>query len=306
MIENKDVKSYEIIIVGAGAAGISAAIYAKRAGRKVAVIERMLIGGQLNFVGKIVNYAGFSETDGATLSNQLSLQAEKLGIEIIYDEVLEFEFDGVDKEVKCKKGTYKAKAIILALGGNPRELEIEGEKTFRGRGVSYCVQCDGNFFKEKYVAVVGSNQAAIDGALYLSKLCNKVYLVSRFDIKNFSIENLLKQKNIEIIEGGEARQIIGDDAVTQVIIEKDGKETAILVDGIFVVNGNKPNTALLSGKIELSKEGFIICDEAMQTSKEGVYACGDVRQSKLKQISTAVGDGAIAGVEASLYVQNSK
>lgn len=306
MIENKDLKSYEIIIVGAGAAGISAAIYAKRAGRKVAVIERMLIGGQLNFVGKIVNYAGFSETDGATLSNQLSLQADKLGIEVIYDEVLDFDFDGVEKEVKCKKGIYKAKAVILALGGNPRELEIEGEKTFRGRGVSYCVQCDGNFFKEKIVAVVGSNQAAIDGALYLSKLCNKVYFISRFDIKNFSIENLLQQKNIEIVEGGEARQIVGEDAVTQVIIEKDGKETVILVDGIFVVNGNKPNTALLSGKIELSKEGFIICDEAMQTSKEGVYACGDVRRSKLKQISTAVGDGAIAGVEASLYVQNGK
>lgn len=295
-------KSYDIIIIGAGASGVSAAIYAKRAGKKIAIIERMMVGGQLNFVGKIANYAGFEETDGFSLSQNFHMQLKKNEIEIIYDEVIDLNLAGKEKEIVCGKNTYKAKAVILALGSNPKELEIKGEKDFKGRGVSYCVQCDGNFFKGKTTAVVGSNDAAINGAIYLSALCKKVYLISQFNIDNFSLEKIENLENVEILRDAKPIEIAGKETVKSIFIIQNDNEKLVEVDGVFVVAGNKPSTALLKGKIDLTEDGYIVCDEDMMTSQSGVFACGDVRKSKLKQISTAVGDGAIAGVMATAYV----
>lgn len=295
-------KSYDIIIIGAGASGVSAAIYAKRAGKKIAIIERMMVGGQLNFVGKIANYAGFEETDGFSLSQNFQMQLKKNEIEIIYDEVIDLNLAGEEKEIVCGKNTYQAKAVILALGSNPKELEIKGEKDFKGRGVSYCVQCDGNFFKGKTTAVVGSNDAAINGAIYLSALCKKVYLISQFNIDNFSLEKIENLENVEILRDAKPIEIAGKETVKSIFIIQNDNEKLVEVDGIFVVAGNKPSTALLKGKIDLTEDGYIVCDEDMMTSQSGVFACGDVRKSKLKQISTAVGDGAIAGVMATAYV----
>lgn len=301
-----DSKIYDIIIVGGGVAGITAGIYAKRAGKKVAIIERMAIGGQLNFVGKIENYTGFGVTDGATIVNNLYNHVECVDLEIIYDEVVDYQFDLEDKTIKCKNGVYQSKAVILALGSNPKELELPGEREFKGRGVSYCVQCDGNFFKGKKTAVIGSNQSAIDGASFLSNLCEKVYLISQYDISNFKLDNVKNLGNVEIIEDAKTLKINGDEFIKSIDIIKDNKEKKIDVDGVFVVAGNRPNTSALIGKVELSPEGFIVCDENMQTNKNGVFACGDVRKSKLKQIATAVGDGAIAGVMASTFLSNIK
>lgn len=295
-------KSYDIIIIGAGASGVSAAIYAKRAGKKIAIIERMMVGGQLNFVGKIANYAGFEETDGFSLSQNFQMQLKKNEIEIIYDEVIDLNLAGEEKEIVCGKNTYQAKAVILALGSNPKELEIKGEKDFKGRGVSYCVQCDGNFFKGKTTAVVGSNDAAINGAIYLSALCKKVYLISQFNIDNFSLEKIENLENVEILRDAKPIEIAGKETVKSIFIIQNDNEKLVEVDGVFVVAGNKPSTALLKGKIDLTEDGYIVCDEDMMTSQSGVFACGDVRKSKLKQISTAVGDGAIAGVMATAYV----
>lgn len=293
---------YDIIIIGAGVAGITAGIYAKRAGRKVVIVERMAIGGQLNFVGKIANYTGFAQTDGPSLVSRLYEQVESGGLEIIYDEVISYNLKGEEKIVQCKNKTLQAKAVILALGSNPKELEVSGEKEFRGRGVSYCVQCDGNFFKNKITAVIGSNQSAINGAIYLSKLCAKVYLLAQYDIKNLSLEHIKECENVEIIEDVKVNKIIGKESVDSLEFQKGDKVESLSIDGVFVVAGNRPNTATLNGLIDLTEEGFIICDENMMTSEEGVFACGDVRKSKLKQIATAVGDGAVAGVEASSYV----
>lgn len=295
-------KSYDIIIIGAGASGVSAAIYAKRAGKKIAIIERMMVGGQLNFVGKIANYAGFEETDGFSLSQNFQMQLKRNEIEIIYDEVIDLNLAGEEKEIVCGKNTYQAKAVILALGSNPKELEIKGEKDFKGRGVSYCVQCDGNFFKGKTTAVVGSNDAAINGAIYLSALCKKVYLISQFNIDNFSLEKIENLENVEILRDAKPIEIAGEESVKSILVNQNNKETLVEVDGIFVVAGNKPSTALLKGKVNLTEEGYIVCDEDMMTSQSGVFACGDARKSKLKQISTAVGDGAIAGVMAITYL----
>ncbi len=303
-MELNDMVSYDIIIIGAGASGVSASVYAKRAGKKVAIMERMAVGGQLNFVGKIANYAGFVETDGFSLSQNLQNQLKQNEIEVIYDEVIDLKLDGEKKELICKKNNYTSTAVILALGSNPKELEINGEKEFKGRGVSYCVQCDGNFFRGKTTAVVGSSEAAINGAIYLSAICEKVYLIAQFNIDNLPLEQLKKLENVEILRNAKPLEIKGDEVVKSIIIEQENEKKAISVDGIFVVAGNKPSTAMLKGKIELTEEGYIICNEDMMTSEEGVYACGDVRKSRLKQISTAVGDGAIAGVMATTFVSS--
>ncbi len=301
-----EIKVYDVVIVGGGVAGITAAIYAKRAGRKVVVLERMAIGGQLNFVGKVENYTGFGITDGASLVDSLYSHIDSLGIEVVYDEVIDYQLESEDKIVSCKNGNYQSKAVVLALGSNPKELEVEGEKEFKGRGVSYCVQCDGNFFKGKTAAVVGSNQAAIDDACYLSQIAEKVYLISQFDISNMMLEKIKKISNIEIIEDAKPIKIIGNEAVKCMVVEKAEKSLEIKIEGVFVVAGKRPNTSALDGKVKLSQEGFILCNEDMQTNLNGVFACGDVRKSKLKQIATAVGDGAIAGVMASIYVLNLK
>lgn len=293
-------KSYDIIIIGGGVAGITAGIYAKRAGRKVAIIEKMALGGQLNSIGKIENYPGFAETDGVSLVDNLYMQVEKNEIEIISDEVVGFNFKGDLKEVTCKRATYEATAIILALGMASKELGVKGESEFSGRGISYCAHCDGNFYKNKVVAVVGSGKYAVEDAVYLSQICKKVYLVSKYNVNNLLDERFKSLSNLEVITAS-AVAFEGDEALKRVVIEENSQRKTLEVNGAFLVTGKKPNTELLKGQIELNENGFIVCDSSMQTSEEGVFACGDVRESSLKQIATAVGDGALAGVSANVY-----
>lgn len=295
---------FDIIIIGAGPAGISAAIYAKRAGRSVAIIEKIAIGGQLNTIGEIENYAGFPSISGLDLSKQLSLQAERFDIPVIYDEIIESKLDGDVKVLKGKKEQYQALSVILALGSNSRELNIEGESKFKGSGVSYCAVCDGRFFGKKTVAVVGSGDSAISDALYLSSICSQIYLLTKSNLKlhNYSLNEVENKKNITILRGAISKRIEGDSTVKKLIYEKDEKEGSIDVEGVFVAIGRKPETEFLNGQIEIAETGYIKANDLMETNIEGVYACGDIVVSPIKQISIAVGQGAIAGNEASKYV----
>ncbi len=297
-------KIYDILVVGGGPAGVTSAIYAKRAGRDVAIIEKFVIGGQLSLIGEIENYPGFSSIAGDELAKDFRNHAKSLDIPFIYDDISDYDFAGEVKTVASKKQSYKAKAVILAMGSHPKELNIDGEKNFIGRGVSYCALCDGNFFKNQDVAVVGSGDSAVSDALYLSNTCKNVYVLTKNQLKlnNYSEADLSERENIKVLKGAISKQIEGDNKVQTLVYEKDGEESNLDVNAVFVAIGRKPDTDNLKDKINLNDRGFIETNDRMETSTKGVYACGDVRTSVIKQIATAVGDGAIAGNEASKYV----
>ena len=297
-------KIYDILVVGGGPAGVTSAIYAKRAGRDVAIIEKFVIGGQLSLIGEIENYPGFSSIAGDELAKDFRNHAKSLDIPFIYDDISDYDFAGEVKTVASKKKSYKAKAVILAMGSHPKELNIDGEKNFIGRGVSYCALCDGNFFKNQDVAVVGSGDSAVSDALYLSNICKNVYVLTKNQLKlnNYSEDDLSERENIKVLKGAISKQIEGDNKVQTLVYEKDGEESNLDVNAVFVAIGRKPDTDNLKDKINLNDRGFIETNDRMETSTKGVYACGDVRTSVIKQIATAVGDGAIAGNEASKYV----
>lgn len=297
-------KIYDILVVGGGPAGVTSAIYAKRAGRDVAIIEKFVIGGQLSLIGEIENYPGFSSIAGDELAKDFRNHAKSLDIPFIYDDISDYDFAGEVKTVASKKQSYKAKAVILAMGSHPKELNIDGEKNFIGRGVSYCALCDGNFFKNQDVAVVGSGDSAVSDALYLSNICKNVYVLTKNQLKlnNYSEDDLRERENIKVLKGAISKQIEGDNKVQTLVYEKDGEESNLDVNAVFVAIGRKPDTDNLKDKINLNDRGFIETNDRMETSTKGVYACGDVRTSVIKQIATAVGDGAIAGNEASKYV----
>ncbi len=294
---------YDILIIGGGPAGISAGIYAKRANKSVAILEKFAVGGEVNLLDKVDNYLGFHSMDGQELAKAFKAHAKALELDFIYEEARDFNLDGEIKKVVTNKHTYEAKAVIFALGANPRELGIEGEERFVGRGISYCAVCDGNLFKGKTCAVVGSGDSAVSDAVYLSDLCKKVYVLSRENMKLFGrSEQELDKKNITAIKGAEANKVVGQDKVTALEYIKDGKRKSIKLDGVFVAIGRRPQTENLVGKLELDGKGYIVCDERLHASKEGVFACGDARNGLVKQIATAVSDGAVASMEAIKYL----
>lgn len=295
---------YDVIVIGGGPAGITSAIYAKRANKSVLIIEKFMPGGQLGLIGKIENYTGFKSIDGNELSVKMFEHATSLGIEFVFEEACEYQLCDKIKIIKCNKNSYQGKAIILAQGCHSRELGIEGEDKFKGRGVSYCALCDGNFFKGKRVAVVGSGDSAFSDGVYLSGLCEKVYLLTKgnLTLHNYAENEFDDKKNVELIKGGQAQKIEGEDKVNSLVYNLNGKTQNIEVDGIFVAIGRQPDTANLKDKIDMTEKGFIKCDSQMQTSCKGVFACGDIRENSIRQIATAVGDGALAGTMAVRYV----
>lgn len=297
-------KKYDIVIIGGGPAGISAGIYAVRAGRSVLIIEKFAPGGQLGLIGEIENYAGFEKINGFELAQKFEKHAKSLGVEFVFDNALSLEKQVDNNIVKCEKNTYLANAVILALGCHSRELNIEGEKAFKGKGVSYCALCDGNFFKNKTVAVVGSGDSAFSDALYLSNLCKQVYVLTkdRLKLNNYAENELDGKGNVELLKGAISKKIIGEEKVESLEFERNDKTEKIDVDGVFVAIGRTPDTKMLKGVIDLDEWGYILANESMETSMEGVYVCGDVRTNSIRQIATAVGDGAIAGTNASKYV----
>lgn len=292
---------YDILIIGGGPAGITAGIYAKRAGKKVAIFEKFVPGGQVAQIGEIENYTGFDKINGFDLAQNFYNHAKSLGLQFLMEEVLKVDFSGEIKKVFTKKNEYKAKAVILATGCKTRELNIAGEQEFKGRGVSYCAVCDGNFFKGQEVAVVGSGDSAVSDAIYLAGICKTVYILTKngfAKLRNYSEEEINKYENINVLDKAFSAEIKGHDKVESLVFEQNDQQKELPVSAIFVAIGRTPDTGLFQGQIDLTESGYIKVDENLMTSNKGVFACGDVVDGSLKQIVTATGQGAVVATEA--------
>lgn len=300
---------YDIIIIGSGPAGLSAAIYAQRACLDTIVIEKNGIsGGQVLNTWEVDNYPGFPGVTGFELSRQFREHANKLGARVVQDEVVQVELSGNVKKVVCEEETYEARCVILASGAHHRTLEVPGEKELRGAGVSYCATCDGAFFRGRTVAVVGGGDAALEDAIFLARMCEKVYIVHRRDklrgAKRLQ-ERLQALENIEFVWNSETVAIEGNAQVEALRLRqtKTGEERRLDVDGVFIAVGIAPESELYAGQLELDEQGYIRADESGQTSVPGVFAAGDVRTKALRQILTAASDGANCVASAERYLQ---
>ena len=291
---------YDTVIIGAGPAGCSAALYASRAGLDTTVIEKYSPGGQMALTGDIDNYPGFEEgIDGFTLGMKMHKSAERFGITTNYGEITDVDFSEKIKKLTTSSGEILAKTVIIASGARSRELGIENEKNLIGKGVHYCAHCDGNFYRNKTVVVVGGGNSAAADALYLSRLAEKVYLVHRRDtLRATKIyhEPLMKAENVEFLWNSTVEEFITELRVKGVKIKNTvtGETKDVMCDGVFVSIGRDPATEFLKGKVDLDGNGYIIADETTKTNLEGVFAAGDVRTKALRQVVTAVSDGAVA------------
>ena len=302
-------KCLDVIVIGGGPAGYCAALYAARANLSTMVIEKFAPGGQMATTEIVENYPGFVDgINGFELGMQMKKGAERFGVKTKLAEVKSVELDQNPKLVHTAKETFEAKTIILALGAFPRELGLENERNLRGRGVSYCATCDGMFYKDKTVVIVGGGNTAVADALFLAKICKKVYLVHRRDELRASktyMESLEKTENIEFIWSSEVAEILEEDHMVSGVKVKSRKDESIRMiacDGIFVAIGNIPNTNLIQGQIALDEAGYVLADETTKTNIPGVFAVGDMRQKPLRQIVTAVADGAVASKYAEEFV----
>ena len=291
---------YDMIVIGGGPAGYAAALYASHAGLDTLVIEKMSVGGQMTLTDIIDNYPGFNEgIDGFTLGMQMQAGAERFGTKTEYDEVISVELTPEIKKVAgAMGGEYFARTVVIATGANPRELGIPGEEKLIGRGLHYCAHCDGRFYKNKTVAVVGGGNSAVSDALYLSHLAEKVYVIHRRDtLRATKIyhEPLMKAENVEFIWDSAVSDYIVDGRIVGAKIKnlKTHEEKELRFDGLFVSIGRKPATELF-GELALDEAGYIIADETTKTAIPGVFAVGDVRTKELRQVVTAVSDGAVA------------
>lgn len=300
---------YEIVIIGAGPAGLTAGIYAARARMKVLLLEKAAPGGQVIITDWVENYPGFPEgVGGYDLSEKMLNQAKNLGLEISTDEVTSMELSPGVKTLHMGEKTITAKSLIIATGASPRRLNA-GEEKFMGKGVSFCATCDAPFFKNKTVVAVGGGDTAIQEAIYLTKFVNKVYVVHRRDeLRATKIlqERAFKNDKIEFIWDSVVTGMDGLFGVENVHIKnvKTEETKTIKVDGCFIWVGTTPNTGFLKDALELDKWGFVVANNYMATSVPGVFAAGDVRDTPLRQIATAVGDAAIAAISAEHYIEN--
>ena len=293
-------KIYDMIIVGGGPGGYTAALYAARAGLNVMLIERLSAGGQMNLTGQIDNYPGFPEgVDGFQLSYNMQQQAERFGAKTKYAEVLKLELEGEEKKVVTNEGEYLAKSVVISTGANPRPLGVAREQEMIGRGVGYCAHCDGGFYRGKTVAVVGGGNSAAAEALYLSRIAKEVILIHRRDsLRATQIYHkpLMEAPNIRFAWNSEVAELLGEDLLEGVKLRnlENGGEEVLEVQGLFVSIGRKPATDLVKDQLTLDDAGYIMAGENTKTNLPGVYAVGDVRTKELRQIVTAVADGAMA------------
>lgn len=296
---------YDIIIIGAGTAGLTCALYAKRSGLNVVVLEKYVPGGQIINTPYVDNYPAVEKISGVTFATNLMNQVKKLDVNIIYDSVLNFDFSSNIKSITTKNDTFTSKTIVIANGVNRRELECDGEQKFKGRGVSYCGTCDGAFFKDKVVCVVGGGNTAVEDALLLSNLCKKVYLIHRRDTFRASeilVKALAKRDNIEILFNSTIDEITGNKNVTSIFVNTENSVYEYEVDGVFVAIGLKSNNEIFSDIINLDKSGYIIADETLKTNLSGVFVAGDTRTKALRQLVTAASDGAISAMACANYI----
>ncbi len=291
---------YDIVVIGGGPAGMGAALYAGRAGLSCLVIESNITGGQMNETDVIENYPGFEEIQGSVLAEKMKRHAEKFGAEFHTASVVDVDFTGQVKRIFTDDGVViTSEVVVIATGASHRKLHVPGEEEFSGKGVSYCATCDGHFFKGKTVALVGGGDTAITEALYLSNLTKKVLVIHRRDklraVKSLQ-DRAFAKENIEFLWNTIVKSIEGSEKVERLVLEnkKSGETFELEIDGIFIAIGIVPNSELFRGKVNLDSQGYIITDENMETNVRGVYAVGDVRAKRLRQVITAVAEGATA------------
>ena len=299
---------YDVIIIGGGAAGLAASIYSVRAMLKTLIIEKQAVGGQILLTGEIENYPGFPEPiDGPELAQLYEKQAARFGVEFEYDTVVRLELDGPVKRVIGEDQEYSARAVIIASGGEHNKLNVPGEDQFSGRGVSYCATCDGNFFRDMDVTVVGGGDAALDEGLYLTRMAGKVTVVHRRD--SLRASRILQQRGfdnpkMDFIWDTVVEEIKGNGVVDRVALKnvKTGEVSERPTEGVFIFIGFHPVNDFMKGAVELDSAGHIVANLQMETSAPGVFAAGDVRQFSDRQLANAVGDGVAAALSAYRYL----
>ncbi|MBQ6608022.1 MAG: thioredoxin-disulfide reductase [Firmicutes bacterium] len=308
-------KNYDLIIIGAGPAGLSAGLYAGRARLNTLIIEKQKNGGQIVITDEIENYPGCIEGEtGPSLIDRMVKQTEKFGVDHVFDTVTDMDLTGDVKTVKCLHEEYSAKAVIIAAGANPVNIGCPGEKEFSGKGVSYCATCDAAFFEDFEVYVVGGGDAAVEEAMYLTKFARKVTIIHRRNELRAarSIQDkAFANPKVDFMWDTVVEEIKGDGIVESMVVKnvKTGELTEVFADeddgtfGIFVFIGFRPNTEVFKGHVEMDEKGYILTDPDMHTSVPGVFAAGDIRQKSLRQVVTACADGAIAAVQAGKYIE---
>ncbi len=303
---------FDTIILGSGPAGFSAAIYAARGNLKTAIIDINMFGGQPSNYLEIENYPGFSLIGGFELMEKFEEHADRFGVEKFpMTEIEKVNLNGEIKTIETNDTIFKANSVIIATGASAQKLNIKGEDEFKGRGVSYCAICDGAFYKDKTVAVIGGGNSALEEAAYLTKFAKKVYVIHRRD--EFRADKIVQERTrnnekIEFILNTVPVEIQGNNSVENIILEntQNNEQSVLKVDGVFPYIGFKPNTDMFAGQLQQNTQGFIETDSNMQTSLEGVYAAGDVRNTPLRQVITAAADGAVAACSAAKYIERIK
>ena len=300
---------YDIIIIGAGPAGLTAAIYAKRARKKVLVLEAEAYGGQIINTLNIENYPAAPHIDGYTFATNTYNQAIELGAEVKFEKVINLE-NGNVKKVITTSNTYETKSIIIATGCGIKKLNLDNEDKFIGRGISYCATCDGAFYKGKEVAIVGGGNTALEDALYLSDIASKVYLIHRRDSfrgEDDYYEKLKLKDNVEFIFNSNVAKLFGNDYLDAIeIIDKENNKKNVSISGLFVAIGRIPENANFSKLIDINESGYVNANENCKTNIEGIFVAGDCRVKTLRQLVTATSDGAVAATEAIKYINKNK
>ncbi|MCM2270942.1 MAG: thioredoxin-disulfide reductase [candidate division Zixibacteria bacterium] len=304
------IKDYEVIVVGGGPGGLCAGMYSARARRKTVCLEKFLPGGQIALTGEVEDYLGFEHISGAELGQKFTDHAKKFGLEVEMEEVVEVYTDGDHRIARCASGDlYRAKAIILSTGGSPVKLGIPGEQEYGGRGVSYCAICDGAFFRDKVIAVVGGGDAAVEEGAYLTKYGSKVYIIHRRD--ELRAQKIIQQRafanpKIEFIFDTTVETVNGDGGVIKNLSLKNlktGAKWTLDVGALFIYVGFRPNSNLVREPLKKDEGGYIVTNDRMETSVPGIFACGDVRSQLVRQVTNAVGDGTTAAVAAEKYIE---
>ena len=301
-------KLYDVAIIGGGPGGYTAGLYCARSGFSVVVLEKLSPGGQMATTGQVDNYPGFEGgVDGFELGEKMQRGAERFGVETRFAEVTGVELAAVPKVIQTSEGEVRARAVVLATGASPREMGLPGEQELRGRGVAYCATCDGMLYRGKTVVVVGGGNSAAEDALFLSRVCKKVYLVHRGAVLTASKSYwtaLQKAENVEFIWNSRVVELLYGSVVTGVVLEgvESGNRSELACDGVFIAVGRIPNTGLFHGVLEMDAAGYLIADETTRTALPGVFAVGDVRTKPLRQIITAAADGAVASKYAEAYL----
>ncbi|MBE6047803.1 MAG: thioredoxin-disulfide reductase [Clostridium sp.] len=305
---DKEVKNLDLVILGAGPAGLTAAIYASRAKLNMIVLENAVIGGQVRNSYVIENYPGFSRVEGKVLADKIQEQAKNCGAVIDeFDPIVSVNFSKDAKIIETESYIYKTKTVILATGATPKKLPIDTEKKFFGKGIHYCAVCDGAMYSGKIVSVVGGGNAALEEAVFLSRFAKKVYVIRRYDYfrgEKSVLEEADNNEKIEILYNKDLIAVAGNEFVEKIIIKDTltGEEKEMQMNAVFVYIGTEPKTSEFRQYINLNESGYIVTNEVMETNVPGVFAVGDVRDKKYRQITTAVSDATIAALEAEKYI----